>query len=206
MFSHQDYKDKARHGGKRRILLERFGPVCAMCGEQFENRKIAVHHLRDKADHKFQILLCLSCHTKLHGGTERKPVSPEELLEAINSSPTLTEVQRKFGLSKHGLQYKREKYGLLEKPCSECKKMYKPKKGFPKYCSMECAEVVRKRKVLEGRERNKETKRQRDKLYYEKHRMKLIAKQMLYYERNRDKVLEYHKELYLKQKLRGVAF
>jgi len=41
-------------------------------------------------------------------------------------------------------------------------------------------------------------------LYYEKHRIELIARQMLYYERNRDKVLEYHKELYLKRKLRGV--
>jgi hypothetical protein len=205
MSSSQDHKDRIRHGGKRKILLERFGPVCSMCGEQFENRKIAVHHLRDKTDHEFQILLCFPCHTKLHGGTERKPVSPEELLEAINSSSTLTEVQKKFGLSKHGLQYKREKYGLLEKPCSECKKMYKPKKGFPKYCSLECAEVARKKKELRSRERNKETKRKADKLYYEKHRIELIAKQKEYYEKNRDKVLEYHKELYLNKKLRGVA-
>jgi hypothetical protein len=206
MGSSQDHKDRVRHGGKRRILLEKLGPVCAMCGEQFESRKIAAHHLRDKADHKFQVLLCFPCHAKLHGGTERKIVSREELFEAINSSPTLAEVQRKLGLSKHGLRYKREKYGLLEKPCPECKKMYKPKKGFPKYCSLECAEIVKKRKELESRERNKETKKQTDRLYYEKHRMKLIAKQKEYYEKNRDKVLEYHKELYLKQKLRGVAF
>ena len=196
MVSDQEYKDRVRHGGKREILLDKFGPACSMCGEKTEPRKIAAHHLKDKMDHEFQVLLCLSCHAKLHGGTERKVVSPEELQEAIESSSTLNEAQNKLGLSKHGFYYKREKYGLLNKECPECKKVYRPSPGLHQYCSDDCADKAGKKKLQERTEKYRGKKREGDKRYYQRNKERLIAYQKRYYEQNKEKVLAYHKQLY----------
>lgn len=62
-----EIKDKIRHGGKRRELIQQNGLTCSLCGKTGEDSRIDVHHVTfDKHDHSRQILLCASCHTKVH--------------------------------------------------------------------------------------------------------------------------------------------
>ena len=59
------YADKVRHGGKRKELIALHGYVCYLCNKT--SKIIAAHHVTlDKTDHENQILLCSSCHSKLH--------------------------------------------------------------------------------------------------------------------------------------------
>lgn len=62
------YKDRTRHGGKRKELLEENGLVCSVCGGKFERLfDIISHHVTfDNQNHAHQILLCRACHCKLH--------------------------------------------------------------------------------------------------------------------------------------------
>jgi hypothetical protein len=60
-----EYSDLVRHGGERSKLIKKHGHVCYMCG--CESERIVAHHVTlNKEDHEHQVLLCLSCHAKLH--------------------------------------------------------------------------------------------------------------------------------------------
>jgi len=61
------YKDKVRHGGKRKELLDANGYVCSQCGKLCESFHIIAHHTTfNPKDHHSQELLCRSCHASLH--------------------------------------------------------------------------------------------------------------------------------------------
>lgn len=61
-----EYADTQRHGGMRKVLLEKHGHTCYMCGKE-NVKNIAAHHKTlDKTDHEYQVLVCLSCHAKIH--------------------------------------------------------------------------------------------------------------------------------------------
>lgn len=67
------YQDQKRHGGKREELIEKHGHICYMCNKEVD--RIAAHHVTlDKTDHDNQVLLCLSCHAKLHWIIKRQSV------------------------------------------------------------------------------------------------------------------------------------
>ena len=62
------YKDKTRHGEKRQEMIKKFGLKCSECGLESENEfDIVLHHVKfDPQDHSEQVLLCRSCHAKVH--------------------------------------------------------------------------------------------------------------------------------------------
>jgi predicted nucleic acid-binding Zn ribbon protein len=61
------YKDKVRHGGKKEKLIEEFGCVCSICGKEGTTTDIVAHHVTlNNQEHDNQILLCRSCHMRLH--------------------------------------------------------------------------------------------------------------------------------------------
>ncbi len=200
MYDDKEYKDKVRHGGKRGKLLDAFGAVCFECKQQFTESQVVAHHLIDKTDHRFQILLCRSCHRKIHGGEETKPIPVEELSATLESSNSIREAELKLGLSKAGLRYKREKYGLFERECESCKSKFKPTPSLRKYCSDECAEKGKSEKRSKRDLVYAETKKENDRRSYQKHREERIKKVKEYYEQNKEKVLEYHKKLYNQQR------
>jgi len=62
-----EYKDKIRHGGKRKELIQKNGLKCSFCGKMGDKFTIVAHHITfNNQDHSKQILLCRSCHAKLH--------------------------------------------------------------------------------------------------------------------------------------------
>lgn len=64
-----EYKDKIRHGGKRKELIQQNGLKCSSCGKIADRFTIIAHHVTfDNQDHSEQILLCRSCHAKVHNG------------------------------------------------------------------------------------------------------------------------------------------
>jgi len=202
-FADRQYKDKIRHGGRREYLLNIFGPVCSHCGLEKEEKDITLHHLVNKDIHDFQILLCRSCHAKVHGlgVTGYSEEEKEELIQTLSSSATLEEVASKLNLSKSGLRYRRRKYGLFSRPCKICSKSFIPNRILLHFCSTICAALGFKkerhdyyqRKLLENPNflkeryaRNKEKDLQRTKKYAEDHK---------------EELREYRKQYYLKKKV-----
>jgi len=62
-----EYKDKIRHDGKRKELLESRNYTCAKCGEKKDSFQLVAHHTTwNPLDHECQELLCRSCHIKIH--------------------------------------------------------------------------------------------------------------------------------------------
>ena len=62
-----EYKDKTRHDGKRKELLEGRNYTCAKCKETKNSYQLVAHHTTfDANDHECQELLCRSCHAKVH--------------------------------------------------------------------------------------------------------------------------------------------
>ena len=191
-----EYKDKIRHGGKREKLLE-ISNQCAMCGDTKNRIDLCTHHIFDKFDHRFQVNLCRACHAKIHV-KEKKPI-PESNLESIfRSSSSLKVASERTGLSRGTLRTKVKKYGLYKRNCRKCGNEFEPDERKYYYCSKECAiqaekERIRRCNSMQDKDRKKELGR----LYYQKNREKLLAKQKEYYEENKEKVLEYHRKLYL---------
>lgn len=61
------YKDKTRHAGKRKELIDEHGYVCFNCGCGGTPHSIVAHHSTFEADrHEHQELLCRSCHCIIH--------------------------------------------------------------------------------------------------------------------------------------------
>jgi predicted nucleic acid-binding Zn ribbon protein len=62
-----EYKDKTRHDSKKKLLIDEFGCKCSMCGKEGSTFEIVAHHVTfDKNDHESQVLLCRSCHMRVH--------------------------------------------------------------------------------------------------------------------------------------------
>lgn len=196
------YKDKTRHGGKRKELLDRYGPVCFFCGQIKEKISISAHHIFDSSNHDFQILLCRSCHGKIHGTVDKRPVNIEDLINAISSSETLRDAAQKLRMDRGVLYKKRKKYGLFNKPCSYCQKEFAPTTSLLRYCSEECAEKGKQEKLAIRQEhyRNDGRKSENDKHYRERHREEVLRKKSEWQEKNKDRLREYRKEYYLKRK------
>jgi len=149
---------------------------CVVCGESLRNKPVNCQIISGGK------LICNKCHAH-RSIAEFKHVSKEEIEEALNTSDSIKEAAQKLGLARSSLGIKRKKFGLSLHPHKYLRTInrgYKEKKPV-----------------------DPEKKKEWDRLYYQKHKEELIAKQKEYYERNRDKVLEYHKELYLKQKTKG---
>jgi AraC-like DNA-binding protein len=109
------YKDKIRHGGKRSSLLTNVGVKCSQCGCEGTTFDIVAHHLTgNNQDHEHQVLLCRSCHMKLHTAIrgDIKPISREDMRRVIEESQSIAEAAAKLGLSKATMYEKRKKYGL----------------------------------------------------------------------------------------------
>ncbi len=67
------YKDKIRHDGEREKLINEYGFVCSRCGKKKDSFDIVAHHTSfDNTKHENQILLCRSCHRKVHWREETK--------------------------------------------------------------------------------------------------------------------------------------
>ncbi len=163
---------------ERKATKELYGYKCSECNMDLENIPIQ-HQVISNGK-----LICRKCHAQ-KSIARFKLVTKEEIEEALNTSDSIKEAAQKLGLARSSLGIKRKKFGLSLHPHKYLRTInrgYKEKKPV-----------------------DPEKKKEWDRLYYQKHKEELIAKQMLYYERNRDKVLEYHKELYLKRKLRGVT-
>lgn len=61
------YKDRTRHGGKRKELLDKNGYKCSRCGVKLDSFNICAHHETfNPKDHLSQKLLCRSCHCIVH--------------------------------------------------------------------------------------------------------------------------------------------
>jgi hypothetical protein len=78
-----EYKDKTRHDGKRAELIEEHGYKCSKCGENKKPFDIVAHHVTfDAQNHKRQVLLCRSCHAKIHREWEsffNSPKNPPDI-------------------------------------------------------------------------------------------------------------------------------
>lgn len=192
----QEYKDRVRHGGKRNELLESTHRTCSMCGEKKDSKDICVHHLLDKYDHRFQVPLCRSCHARVHV-SDKKPIPEEDLRSIIESAGTLTAASKIIGLTRGSLREKAKKYGMYNRKCKKCGTEFTPNKRLLSFCSIECAtEAERDGIKRRNAAQDKSKKKTSDRLYYQKHRDRLIKKQQEYYEQNKEKVLEYHRKLY----------
>jgi predicted nucleic acid-binding Zn ribbon protein len=76
--------DEKRHGGKRQELIDWNGAKCFTCGKV--DKRIAAHHVSlDKTDHENQILLCNSCHSRLHNNLRR--IAKQELAASAMGRP-----------------------------------------------------------------------------------------------------------------------
>lgn len=63
------YKDKIRHAGIRAQIIEEANGLCSVCGKDtlVGWRDAVVHHANfDSQDHSNQVLVCRSCHIKIH--------------------------------------------------------------------------------------------------------------------------------------------
>ena len=108
------YKDKLRHGGKKKELIKATGLVCSTCGKVGNSFEIIAHHKTfNNKEHEQQELLCRACHCRLHHAVEKKPVTREQIEEAIKNSGNLFEACNKLGLNRSSLYQKRRKLGLL---------------------------------------------------------------------------------------------
>jgi len=64
---HQENKDKKRHGGIKKKLIKENGKVCSKCGKITDGKDLHAHHVTfNSKDHEKQILVCNSCHGKIH--------------------------------------------------------------------------------------------------------------------------------------------
>ena len=75
------YKDEIRHGGKRAEIIIKQKGLCFMCNKDTSlgNKNAHLHHYNfDSTDHEHQVLVCNSCHAKihLHGHSLKKYISP----------------------------------------------------------------------------------------------------------------------------------
>ena len=168
------FKDKVRHGGKRKELLDTNGFVCSQCGKEAKSFYIVAHHSTfDPTDHSQQELLCRSCHAKIHS-RDRKHI-PEELMSStIHTSNSLDDAAKKLNLSRSTLYKKRIKSGLIWEICQICGGKFKPKPQLRQYCSIQCAEIgktiKRKKREIKYRERRKEFNKQ----YYLRNRERIL--------------------------------
>ena len=78
-----NHMNKVRYGGNYYVVCRRDGFKCAMCGSI---EQLCVHHIDGYDEHKPEnnqankmVVLCRSCHSKVHGNT----LIPKELLESI---------------------------------------------------------------------------------------------------------------------------
>lgn len=65
----EKFKDNIRHGGIRGDIIKESEGICSMCGKDTRIgwRDSCVHHETfDSEDHSEQVLLCRSCHIKVH--------------------------------------------------------------------------------------------------------------------------------------------
>ena len=74
------HKDKIRHGKLRVEIIKKQNGLCYMCGKNtlLKNKDAHVHHYNFDKDHEHQVLVCNSCHAKihLHGHSLKKYISP----------------------------------------------------------------------------------------------------------------------------------
>jgi len=62
----EEYNDEQRHGGRRKELIGKYGHTCYLCGKT-EVNYLAAHHITlNNKEHEKQVLLCPTCHGKLH--------------------------------------------------------------------------------------------------------------------------------------------
>ena len=109
-----EYKDKIRHGSRKSEFIKATGLVCSTCGKVGNSFEIIAHHKTfNNKEHEQQELLCRACHCRLHHAVEKKPVTREQIEEAIKNSGNLFEACNKLGLNRSSLYQKRRKLGLL---------------------------------------------------------------------------------------------
>ncbi len=205
-----EYKDKVRHGGMRKILIEESirkqaeeskGKVCSNCGVVVESG-IHAHHLVHKQDHDNQALLCASCHASFHHkGVDKKVGVTEDIVQkAIQTSKNLFEVSDKVGLSRAGLYLRRKRYGI-KKECRHCKEEFMPDKKFLHYCSEECQTIGIEEKRQERIARvDPDRKKEIARVYYLKHREKRLAKVKERYALKSEEIKAYAREYHRKKK------
>lgn len=108
-----DYRDKARHGGKKQELIEKFGLKCVKCGKSGSSSEIVAHHKTfNPLEHEHQELLCLACHCRLHHSVPKKNVTKEDIEKAINETYNLEDACKILGINRSSLYWKRKKFGL----------------------------------------------------------------------------------------------
>lgn len=199
--SDKRYKDEKRHGGKRGELLALFGPRCSACGHEGGENEIVAHHIRgNPLDHSLQILLCRSCHASLHmDGTDKKPVKPSHVREAIGSTDTLEDAASKVGLSRSVLLERRKRFGI-GKPCRHCLVEFMPTPKLRHYCSDSCAKEGKKSALLNYRLRNRERIKAQCKKDYSRHREKRLESCKKYYATNAERIKAYSREWHRKRK------
>ncbi len=101
------------HGGERAKLIQRNGLICSKCGKEGSSYNIVAHHVTfNPKDHSHQELLCRSCHCRIHHSVPKKDISREKMEEALESSRTIVEAQKKLGISKETFFRKRKEFGL----------------------------------------------------------------------------------------------
>lgn len=196
------YLDKARHGSKRQELLDKHGPKCSICGLIKNEIDIVAHHITgNPEEHEWQVLLCRSCHAKLHLPNIDKKKIPESVIrKTIEICPNLDESAKVLGLSRAGLALKRKKYGIKPK-CEYCQNEFKPTRRLRAYCSEECQKSGIQKKYLERIERvDPERKKEFGRADYAKHREERLAKVKAYYKTNAEKIKAYAREYHRKKK------
>lgn len=110
------HKDKKRHGGIRMKLIEQFGLICSRCGKEGTEFDIVTHHSTwDNTDHSEQELLCRACHCREHHSVDKKPLSKEQILLAIQEGGSMIRAEKILGISKETLYRKRKEYNLVIK-------------------------------------------------------------------------------------------
>jgi len=173
--SDREYKDKVRHGGRRKELLKENGFKCSKCGKTEYSFNIVAHHTTfDSKEHEYQELLCRSCHAKIHS-KERKPLSKEDIKKAITSTLILDDAAKKLGITRSNLRKRRIKFNL-QKLCFTCKSFFVPTPKLRRYCSNSCADIGKK---LQRRKRDisyKETKKRLDREYYQRNKERILLK------------------------------
>jgi DNA-directed RNA polymerase subunit RPC12/RpoP len=108
------HKDKKRHGGRRYELISKYGYKCSDCGKESNEFDIIAHHVSgNNQDHENQVLLCRACHCRVHHSVEKKPLTREQIEEAIATSRNLFEACKRLGINRASLYAKRKKLGLL---------------------------------------------------------------------------------------------
>lgn len=123
------YKDKVRHGGERKKIIDGCGLQCSMCGKKGTRYEITTHHIMHDKDHKKQTMLCRSCHAKEHypfcekkrKRDERVRNMPKSEIENALINRGAEEAAQFLGISRSALFKLRKKFGL---------KVMKPQKIF----------------------------------------------------------------------------